>query len=230
MARKAFAELSELELVELTEEQIQDYIDLACAQQGVGFLPPRPVDPGKQAIADDMVVQAIGHGAIHVRTAEAAARVLTLFAELAQEGELVTLEYLSGPSFRKMVKATADIPNASPTPCLSPTLAGAMKTKIEEHERAVKQYEKDSELYHKARGARDFIETEVRDRIAESFRTKMRREERRRHFERYLELADGNRATAAKFLKNTYPDALELLPELEDEMPADESLPVAGPF
>ena len=45
------------------------------------------------------------------------------------------------------------------------------------------------------------------------------RERMRGHFSRYLTLAKGNRVTAIRFLKDAYPSAAELLPELEIPIP-----------
>lgn len=209
---KPFKSLSEQELVALTDDDIQRYIDYACAEDGVPLLPALPPAPEAVNFEPDTKVYSVGHF-LHFLSAEQAARVMEAISEAAP----VEMDYLSVPSgvpshaisTRRASGQTVTVEMA-----FSAERAAQLKDALAGQKRAEDIYDKAKKAYDRAVNERESIASEIHDAIGEAWEKRRRREALRRDYERYLSLADNNAEIAARFLANANRDAQALLPEL----------------
>lgn len=209
---KPFDKLTEQELVALTEDEIQRYIDYACAENGVPLLPALPAAPEVLNYEPDVKVYSVGHW-LHFLHAEQAARVMETISEAAP----IELDYLSVPigvsshaiSTRRATEQTVTVEMA-----FSAARAAQLKDDLAGQKRAEDTYAKAKKDYDRAVSERESHAAEIRDAVEAAWEKHSRRESLRRDFERYLSLADGNAEIAARFLANAHRDAQVLLPDL----------------
>lgn len=206
---KNFDDLSDAELIALTEEEIRYYIDAQCAEEGIRLLPPGgpPVKPDKGTTADDLELWEIaGH---HFRDRDDAERVAIA---IGQTKSRMSLEYISGPSYRKKaVPATDSVSGVSLVRVLSQERHAAMAQLIEEQEQALKTFNERQREYDKITTERARIVTYTHDKLNKARLRHQRRENLKTQFARYIELARGDREIAARFLAKAEPDAREVL-------------------
>lgn len=209
---KPFDTLTEQELVALTEDEIQRYIDYACAENGVPLLPSLPPTPVTVSYEPDAKLYSVGHW-LHFRHPEQAARVL----EAIREAAPVETDYLSTPSGTTSTAISARRSSSltiTSEEAFSPERAESIKSELAEAKRQEDVYNKAKKAYDAAVSERDSYASEILDKVSTAWETHHRREGLRRDYERYLSLADGNREIAARFLANAHADARQLLPDL----------------
>lgn len=211
---KTFDSLTEQELVALTDDEIQRYIDYACAEHGVPLLPAMLPEPPKvEPPAQDAVVYAVGRAYstdVVCMKSDDAQRL----ADLLNSIPTCSLGYVSGPSYEKKIEPQRGPYLVMPTPCYSAELAATIAPTLASAERAKNVYDAAKKDYDRAVNERGAFASEIREKVEEAWATHRRREDRRRDYARYLELADGNADIAARFLQNAHRDAIDLLPEL----------------
>lgn len=217
---RAFDDLSQHELTELTDDQIRRYIDIACAEEGIALLPDPPTPPSN-VIAEDKTCYSVGD--LMFEAQDVAQRVADFVN--AQPGRGTT-EYISGPSYRRAWKRELDPIEVGRVALFSPERAGGLKAEIEAGDRAKKAYEDAKRAYDQAAHARGNVARHIRTTIEEAWDRRRRINFLREAHERYLQLAEGNRTIAARFLAKAYADARELVPEAFDE---DVTLAVEAP-
>lgn len=206
---KAFDQLTEAELVALSENDIQRYIDLACAEDGVALLPELPEKPPTKAVPDDLTVYEVA-GMLFFDAGEA--NEVAAAINLARTRVLA--KYISGPSYRRTVEPAVDPVNVTSLQILRPETAAQMRALIEAHEAEVKRYNELKTAHDKITRARESHANAIRSKVEDAWSLHRRREQRGRDYARYLELAEGNQAVAMRFLDKAYSDARELLAEL----------------
>lgn len=208
---KTFETLTEQELVSLSEDEIQRYIDYACAENGVPLLPTLPPEPVSVNYIPDAQVFTIGHW-LHFRTAEEAGRVL----EAITASNPIETSYFSTPSHVPSTVLTTRRPSfgVTTTEAFTAEKADAIKGQLAEAKRQEDVYAKAKKEYDRAISEREAYASDVREAVAAAWEKHHRREALRRDYERYLSLADGNTVVAAKFLAHANRDAQTLLPEL----------------
>lgn len=218
---KRFNSLTEAELTALTEEEIRRYIDYACAENGVPLLPALPPEPQTPTFEADTKVYSLGHY-LHFTTAEDAARVL----EAIRDSNPIETDYLSTPT------GVADKAISTRKPYLAINIeeafsverAAALKRDLEGAKSAQETYDKAKKEFDSAVSERQAYEDDIRGKVADAWEVRSRREARQRDFDRYVELADGDRRVAARFLQTAHRDARELLPDV-DELLKPQALP-----
>jgi hypothetical protein len=208
---KPFDSLAEQELVALSEDEIQRYIDYACAENGVPLLPSLPPAPVEVSYTPDAQVFTIGHW-LHFRHPEQAARVL----EAINEAAPVETSYISTPSHITSTVLTARRSSFSitTTEAFTAEQAESIKSQLAEAKRQEDVYAKAKKAYDSAVSERESYASEIREKVGAAWEMHHARESRRRDYDRYLQLADGNAQIAARFLVNAHRDARTLLPEL----------------
>jgi hypothetical protein len=206
---KPFDELTDDEIVALTDERVQFYKDLACAEAGAPLSLPAPVVPSKPEVVDDATLYMVGNLCFSDATAAQAV------ADLANQSARFDTAYISGPSYRKYAKPDTDQLTVSPIRLLSQQTAQAMREQIETYEREKAAYQKDQQEYDKATKLRGEATSWISARIAEAHANVFERDEMRRQYERYVALAEGNTTIAARFLAKAFGErARRSMPEL----------------
>ena len=206
---RRFDDLNDAEVLALDHDGVGRWIDIECACEGVPLLPPEPTEPAAPLMTPDVTVFNVGN--LYFANADEATRI----AELAMSFPRHELNYVSGPRYEKRVGPASDV-------LVSPQRAYSVK-----HWEEVKD---EAERYTTAKATYDHLKTDfdkavkLRERIAESVRehvervqdAERERQQMRLNLARYLDLADGDREIAVKFLKAAYPDAATVLPELAE--------------
>lgn len=213
---RQFDELTDEEILDLTDEQIERYVDLACAQEGVPFLPPEPKKPEETAIEPDRsIYKVLG---IEFGNKEDAQRV----ADLLLDCEVLATEYLPGASYKHRGASRKDATEITVDAARVFTAErwDSVRQEAQAYEAAKRQYDADMKEFKEASNRRSEASEWIYDRLQEARSKGYRRDNLRRDYERYLQLADGDERTAARFLADAHLDARDLLPELfnvEDE-------------
>jgi len=224
---KAFDELTTEERAALNEEMIRYYIDRACAEQGVQLLPPggEPIAPTLDVIADDLEVWSVG--TMKFTEKADAERLLGVLNTAASR---IGWRYLSGPSYRKVADPTLkDSVHLEVERILSSERAAQMRERIEAAEREKTAYGQAREAWDTITRARQAVSKEIRDAVDAAQTELYRRGALEQLFARYLELANGDRQIAARFLVRAERDAVARLPwlaDLTDERPVERPAPV----
>jgi hypothetical protein len=217
---KSFDELTDDEVVELTDELVNYYIDRECAEEGIKLLPPGgpPIKPNKGTTEDDLELYEIaGH---YFRDRDEANSIA--FA-LGQAKTRMTLDYISGPSYRKKaVPASDPVSGVSLVRVLSQERHAQLAQLINEQEAELKTFNDRQREYDKIVQARQTVVTRVHARVREARNALRRREDLAAQFERYLTLANGDRLVAARFLRRAEPDVDQILPNLPVELSTPE--------
>jgi hypothetical protein len=208
---KQFDSLTEQELVALSEDEVQRYIDYACAENGVPLLPSLPPAPVEVNCMPDVTVYSLGHW-LHFATAEDASRALDAIVA----SKPIETTYISVPSRVTSTVIAKGKPNLAITSAeaFSADKAEGIKGQLAEAKRQEDVYAKAKKSYDAAVSEREAYASEIRDKVSAAWETHHRREGLRRDYERYLSLADGDTRIAARFLGSANRDAQALLPDL----------------
>lgn len=206
---KPFNDLTDQEIVSLTDEQIARYIDLACAEAGVPFLPEIPSRP---TMANDVQPDRTVHtvGGIHFDNPDDAEEVAALIAKKdrwAQTYENIGGEYghFYKPTFEAVRVTTERIVTSAYRASKGVREAAAVAAR--------QKFTEDTEEYERIAKARNREAAEIHTCVETARGFARIQNAMRNHHARYLELAGGRRDIAAKFFAYAYPDAKTILPE-----------------
>lgn len=209
---KRFTDLAEAELTALSEDDIARYIDYACAENGVALLPALPPEPKPVDYEPDAKVYQLGYH-WNFATAEDAARVL----DAIKASNMIATTYLSTPSgitSTALTNRREALPGITVNDAFSAERAAQLKDELAGAKIAEDIYAKAKKEYDSAVAERDAYASEIREKVERAWETRHRREQRQRDYERYLDLADGNREIALRFLTRAHSDTQALLPDL----------------
>jgi predicted SnoaL-like aldol condensation-catalyzing enzyme len=210
---KPFQNLTDEEILELTDETIQAYKDLACAEAGVPFVPPVPKKPDAKDVLPDLKVCEFPNN--FVVSPEDAAKIIKFIKE--NQIQVLQTTYCSGPGYnRKVFISNTDFQFED------------QKIFSVEHwdkfGKAKTQYDTLTAEYEKAKEEREKIldkrETEtgyIDERINEIYQNQCNKERYTSYFNQYLEMAQGNKTVAMNFLRRSYP-GIEDYPELIEQL------------
>lgn len=186
------------ELLALTEEEIAQLIDVESAFRGVALLPPCPTPPEEVRVGPDVTIFAAG-GEEFMKE-EDAQKVCDLINSLPR-----TTSYCiegrysySGP---RGVKHDPDAAPLTPQKRVYWTEAYYDKHRsvLAAYREAKATYDRDQKEFERIRGERDEIAAEIYRIRSEENERRSVREEIQRKFDRYVELANGDRGQALKF-------------------------------
>lgn len=197
---KPFADLSHEELIALSDNAIERYIDIACAEAGVRLLPDRAPTPppAGESISGDLSLHEVAGLLFADRvTADIVARAINSApTRYHEETDYTSRQYRKHAS-------PADTPvEVKAYTAFSREKHEASKLAAMKHEAATAAYQ---EIWDKVNAARAL---------------ELRRGQIRRQYEHYMELADCNVTVARRFLTKAYPDAEQLYPDaFRDDLP-----------
>lgn len=205
---KRFEELTDEEVLALTQDEVTRWIDVECAHEGAPLLPPRPMAPTPIMFEPDVTVFLVGN--IYFGSADDAAKAAALMAPMAR----FNVNYVSGPRFDKIAMPSCDDLTVSTVRAFSAERWDVIKSDMARYEELKKQFEADSLEYQKASERRDVIASDIHGRVERVRGQERRRARMREEFARYVDLAGGDQTIARRFLVAAHPDALDILPEL----------------
>ena len=214
---KDFGRLTQSELADLTDDEINHYIDIRCAEEGIPLMPEKPEGPREDVVVPDTHVFTIeGKWAFTSREeAEAvvaaidAAKSKVFFHPSSRYGEndpgQITLE--NGGSYDTYGKL-ADIKKRT---AYSADQYVQTKNAIERNAAAEKAYRAAKKAYDEAFEQRRKYINEVWDVVNEAISEEGHRKDYESKLDEYVELADGDTDKAEAFLYKAYPCAEEYI-------------------
>lgn len=209
---KALDELTDQELVDLDIEEIAQHVDWLCAMQGIPFevdLPPRPTNANRPQ--PDKMLYSVG--GIHFEKEADAVAVANLAGSFDRwDGKYESI----GGDYQSVMVPHFD-------PILVAANRHVTRDNCVKYAAARADFAARNAAYEKAQMEFARVQKDrqrVADEVAKTIQAARNRvglvDSYRSKFERYLELAGGQRAIAARFFENTYPAAREIYPEAFD--------------
>lgn len=205
---KNFDDLTEEELLALAPEDVQRYIDREAAEAGIPLVEDPGPEPDKAEIAGDLKIYTVA-GVSFTDRGEAF-RAMDAINALKSR---VDLGYISGPSYKQMAVRPGAL-EVREAMVFQEQTADARAAVIADHERRKGAWDKKRRTYENARVRRSNIQSEITQRVVEAQEKQWQRDDVRRQFAKYLDLAEGNRRTAGRLLLALYSNARELCPDL----------------
>lgn len=209
---KDFNELTEDEILALTQDDIERYIDLAAAENGVALLPPAPVAPTPIDATFDVLAYEVG-----TFTFTNKGDALDVRDVVNKTKSRVRVTYAGGEySYSGPKKVMADVESEEVTECryLSENNAAQRAGAIADAEAAKTGYVKARADYDKIVLWRQRSREPIMRAVRDAQHTRDRRTFLLAEYDRYLTLADQNRRVAARFLQAAHSDANALLPQV----------------
>lgn len=210
---QTIAELDEAQLIALTEPELENLIDIECAERGIPMLPPEPVLPEEPLIPYDIVAFSIGHWEFKNREdAEAVAALVNgkPRAKYSYDYKLADNDFVGWT-----IEERAQI---AEKPILSAVQRLATKADRLKHKAAKDEYDRLRNEHREILDKRAEVGDEVRERYWAALRRQRARDEHRAYFARYLEMANGDRRVAFRFFEKSYGFILQTYPELRAEL------------
>jgi len=196
--------------MDLTDEQVQHYVDLACAIEGVPFLPPEPTKPAAPAAEPDRAIYVV----LGIDFADHldAQRV----ADVLLDCEVLTRKYLPGAGYQHQTVERVDDTEITvgSARVFSREHWDRVRDEVQKYGQEEEEYQADMQEYREASARRSEASEAIYERISEVHEKHYRRQTLQAAYDRYLDLADGDAAVASRFLANAHHDAQDLLPEL----------------
>jgi len=187
------------ELLEMDSEQIEQLIDLECAFRGVALLPESPTTPTEVQAGPDVTVYNAG-GKIFRDEADAQ-KVVDLINSLPYlETYYLSGGYsYSGPQGVRRSEKEHDMEAIRESRYWTPEHYDKHRAAIAEHKEAKERYDKDRKEYERILSERNAVAEEIH-----AIRAKAQEERDtiatiEREFNRYVQIAAGDREQALKF-------------------------------
>lgn len=207
---KGFDRLTDAEILALTDDQIAYYMDLACAEEGAPLMPPDPGrEPTKPAYQPDVTLHACG-GFLFF-DAETAARV----ADVVNGLRRAETKYVSGPRYEKTAHIETDPVRLTTEKVYSPELWDQIKNEVNDYGERKQSWDARVKEHTEASKARDKVTAWIREKIEQVRDDDYQRERYTRELARYIELAEGDREMAVRFLFKAHPEAEKYLAMVE---------------
>lgn len=225
MRRNDFYDLTDEAVAKLSSAEISRYIDLECALSGVPLTPEiAPVRPTPVERHPDVTVARIDQ--MYFASFDDARKVADLVNALARR----KLSYV--PGYHSQVVLPCD---AVVTPHeerhYSNDQWSRERDAVTGYDRAEREYNEAKREYDEAAEKRERIGSSINERVEIVAHEARQRERLRSEYRRYIGLANGDAAIAARFLEAAHPSAREQLPEAfvgmepaEPRQPASENL------
>lgn len=215
----AFGELTEDQLAALSDVDVERYIDLACAEEGVRLLPEfNAVPPVQASDGPDIVLHEVGGMFFRdVDDARQVARLASVCRRWAPEW-IAGRGYSGGTESHYYVPAESEV-GVTDKKGYSKTFYEVRRAVMDQSTRDLKHYEEQKREWDGILGKRNEVRSRLWQAIEAARGTVNRRSRLRGEFARYLELADCDITIARRFLLKAYPDAQELDPALFSNEP-----------
>jgi len=207
---KRFDDLSDPDVLGLTDDQVKRWVDIECAVAGVPLLPAEPVKP----LAVDFSTDLTGYevGSFVFADADAAAKVLTLLKSV----KVYQSEYCNAPGYKRVLKPNNDIAIEA-KPFFSPEHWDTVKADAANAARLENAYNEATRAYAKVVEARKRIVNDINARVEEVHQREQARLRIKSDYDRYLDLAGGNEEIAKRFLNNAWANEPERVKEVFPE-------------
>lgn len=228
---KHIDDLNDEELLALTPDEIDRYVDLACAEAGIKLLPEKaPQPPKMDSYVPDQVLWSIG-GLVFFKKKDADKVRAALVGSSLANVKYVDLGSYRTDYSRRTAVPEHEIPTIHEVQCFSEELAARCKSEFTRINEEKEDYEKRKREYDQISNQR----AEIRQRINNQVYALRKQEERRqsmlRELDRYLVLADHNMRVALRFLQSAHPEAPTVLPDkfpVPDADPNDPNVQAAA--
>lgn len=198
--KKRFRDLSPEEARALTEDEVDQYVDLECAYNGVPLMPEMPIEPADVEATPDVAAYMIG--GIYVRT-EAVANAL---ADVLNETTQVEIYYLNGQytyTGPKGLRAKDPDEKTSKVEMLhvwSPEHYDKNRVALERYKVLKEKWQDLKTDYDKTADLRRKISEGIIEIIDEANATHFMKEDIKTEYVRYYDLAEENDDVALRFL------------------------------
>lgn len=200
-------DLSNSEILNLTDEHVQKYIDVECLLQGVPLVPTEaPVEPKVPKPEPDTLIYSVG--GVEFYDEVQAAQVLNIL----RRSDLASKKYQSahGETFYSVEPlGEYSHPTLKSEKVFSPEYWEEVQKQAEEYGRSMVQYRDAKKAYDTAKNNVREIEKDVWIYVSQIRADHAERQRLIREFDRYVHLADGDRVTAWKFFSEAHADAEE---------------------
>lgn len=225
---KPFDDLTHEELIALTDEQVNYYIDRECAEAGVPLLPPTaPVQPTIEQVSKSVTHYMVA--GLRFLSEQEARRVNDA---IRTAGSRRTTQYVgsrwsySGPMH--------DVPDESEVTVSiehvhTPDEAARQQLANEQKADLKSAFETAKKDYDSAVSGRENVAGRVRAVVSSAWTLERRRQRLLSEYERYLPLANGDEQVAKRFLQRAHGDARQVLPTLFPDGWNDEPAQPAAP-
>lgn len=196
---KQFREYEPSELLAMDTDEIERLTDLGCAFRGVALLPESPTPPTEVDAGPDVTVYHAG-GKMFYDEADAQ-KVVDLINSLPY----LKTYYLaggysySGPQGVKRSEKEHDMESVRKSRYWSPEHYDKHRSALAAYKEAKERYDKDRKEYERVLGERNEISKEIHAIRAEALAERNKIVTIEREFNRYVEIADGDRDQALKF-------------------------------
>ena len=204
---KRLEDYTDAELVNLTEEQVLDLIDLECGYEGIQLLPTLPEHPKKENLNKDFEVWEVP-AMTFANNADAIAVVA------ASAGKSHVIEhYVPGPGYQKYGRINTDHSvGITSKRIFSHNHYKEIETRLKQYESTKQDYDRAKEEYDKISKTRSSIIDSINEAISEARTTAQRLSRLEQASLRYLTLAHGDKEIAKRFMLDAYSanaDAIE---------------------
>lgn len=194
-------EMTDAELLGLSEEAAQQVVDLECAHQGVPFVPPEPLAPPTIAALRDVTSWTVGP--YRFVNPEDANRVAALIA--ASPRHKIGYDW-KAPS--DMQYRSEGVDTTVPDVIHETHFSEAAYAKHSGRAAQLKLYDDANKARNDIISRRAAVHREVQSRIAAAHHREMTRISHETNLRHYLELAQGNGDIALSFFEKAYPGVL----------------------
>ena len=203
---KRLADLTKVELASLSDQEVNDLIDLECAHASIPLLPDAPVAPTKAELLPDLAMYQIDD--LSFLSHEDATKVAALVATM----DRVEPHYIPGPGYEQYAKpiSKGTYPDIATKRIYSGTAALGQGSLLVQQAARKKEYAEAKEAYDELVEKRGDVVNGVHEAIREAQREYARRSFLMAQYRRYLKLADGNGEIALGFLCDAYEDVGDL--------------------
>jgi hypothetical protein len=200
-------DFSDIELVELTSEQIQTFVDRECAERGIP-IPEKPTTPAaaKPSIpAPDLPTFTIG--GLSFTEASAASSVLAAINAAAAALVKLDYNYNIGAEYKHATSLGINdyqYPKVEVGAAYSPAVYATIAPAIQDFKKNNAQYESERKDYEKALEKTNGIRREISAAISEASDRIYQRQKYARLAQKYIALAEGDIPTAERFFMSAY--------------------------
>lgn len=210
-----YNEISDEELIELSNNEIEELIDLECAHENIRLLPPEPENIEKKFVNPDVIVYEIP--SIKLTSLEEAEKLVSMINQLETKSEI---PWNSSYDHRQ-VKPDNETISFSSEKRYSPELYKQINQSIKIFQANKEEYDKKMEEYDKIKETRQIVIEKVIGAVTKARNKIEKIRNLRLEYDRYLKLTEGDRNIAWNFMIDARPNQQSELAELKMKIAID---------
>lgn len=212
---KPFNTLTEDELLNLTETDVQNYIEYLCAERGIKILPPAPVNPDNAHISKDITIYTVA--GVHFTNNEEAAQVANYIMNCKTRCKTEYKSLTSGYTYVVEPCGVDDDLSITTEQYFSLSKFHEIQKELTLLNEAKALYTQQEKEYKEIYKARAEVSTEVLDTIQKVYKKERTFKGFCEILEKYVLLADGDYTIAFKFLTTNYAVDSDLLVKIKEK-------------